>query len=304
MTDTSPPTRTLFASSFHGVARGERQFTAPLLSPLSTKWRWDLGVRLLLALSLLMLTSCAIIQTPAHVRIALFAPFEGRYREIGYNALYAARLALADSNNAQVDLLAVDDGGTNAASHAAALAQDPLVLAAVVLGDDGTSPEVLRAFGDIPLLVVGDWGAKPTGNNVFILSNPDIDQQLTVSQRISVTDAAALPAPVVGGDVFALQGFAKLRASLDGITVLSSGKLPTADFAARYKGSDPFAPEPGLLATQTYDAANLAAYGWAAGSRSAMRSFLAFDFPDGYWKDAEIHRYHYVNGVLAQDAVK
>jgi len=261
--------------------------------------RW--GMRLIL---ILVLSACAVVRAPQHVRIALFAPFEGRYREVGYNALYAARLALTDANTATVDLLPIDSGGTQAADHAKALAQDPLVLAAVVLGYDGTSPDTLKAFSDIPVLVVGDWGAKPTGNNVFIMSNPQIDEQLTVSPRISVTDAASQPAPVVGGDVFALEGFAKLRPSLDGVTVLSSGTLPSADFVQRYKASDQFAPEPGLLATLTYTAIDYAAFGWATGSRAGIRHWLAPMFTSGYYKDAVVHRYHYVNGSLAEDIVK
>lgn len=266
-------------------------------------------------LAFFVLTSCAVIQAPIHVRIALFAPFEGRYQEVGYNALYAARLAIADTDNAHVDLLAVDDGGTEAASHAAALAQDPLVLAAVVLGYDSTSPETLKAFGDIPVIVAGDWGAKPLGDSVFILSNPQIDQQLTVSPRVSVTDAAEAPAPVIGGEVFTLQGFAKLRSSLDGVTVLSSGTLPDADFVQRYQASDQFAPTPSLLATLSYQATRLAAVVAQDGSRNAATDMLdgrkslagiegSISFTNGYWDAAQIHRYHYVNGALTDDAVK
>ncbi|MBI1259823.1 MAG: hypothetical protein GC204_20335 [Chloroflexi bacterium] len=259
---------------------------------------------------ILILSSCAVVRAPEHTRIALFAPFEGRYREVGYNALYAARLALGDYSayysGVNVDLLPIDSGGIEAVNHAKALTQDPLVVAAVVLGYDGTSPETLQAFGDIPVLVVGDWGAKPTGDNVFILSNPQIDQQLTVSPRIDVTDAAALTAPIVGGDVFALEGFAKLQRSLDGVTVLSSGTLPDArtGFAERYKNGDPFTPEPGLLATLTHRATGMAMFWSGSGSRSTTRNYLAPDFPNGYWKDAEIHRYHYVNGSLTEDIVK
>ncbi len=266
-------------------------------------------------LAFLVLTSCAVIQAPANVRIALFAPFEGRYQEVGYNALYAARLAIADADNAHVDLLAVDDGGMEAASHAAALVQDPLVMAVVVLGYDGTSPDALKAFGDIPVIVAGDWGAKPIDDHVFILSNPQIDQQLTVSPRISVTDAAEAPAPVVGGDVFALQGFAKLRSSLDGVTVLSSGTLPDADFVKRYKASDQFAPMPNLLATLSYDATRLAVVVAQGGSRGAANDIMegrkplpgvkgSVSFTNGYWDAAQIHSYQYVNGVLTDDAVK
>jgi len=255
----------------------------------------------LLLCLLVLLSACAVVRAPEHTRIALFAPFEGRYREIGYNALYAARLALADAHNESVDLLAVDSGGTEAAHHAKALAQDPLVMAAIVLGYDSTSADALQAFGDIPVLVVGDWGAKPIGDHVYILSNPQIDQQITAPSRISVIDAATLPSLIVGNDVFALEGFAKLRTSLDGVTVLSSGTLPDADFTQRYKAGDQFAPEPGLLATLTYTATSKAVSALSAGSRTAARNFLVADFSNGYQKDAQIHRYRYVNGSLTED---
>ena len=48
-------------------------------------------------------------QTEPPPVIALFAPFEGRYQEFGYDALYAARLALADQDSV-IDLVAYDDG--------------------------------------------------------------------------------------------------------------------------------------------------------------------------------------------------
>lgn len=270
-----------------------------------------------LLILLILLSACAFTHAPTP-RVALFAPFEGRYREVGYDALYAARLALADTNGGSdapaVDLLAVDDGGTQAASHAAALAADPLVQAVVVLGYDGTAPETLAAFGDLPVLVVGSWGAASTSDSVFILANSGLDAELTAAPRISVTDAAALPAPVVGGEVFALTGFAQLRAALDSVTVISSGALPDAAFAERYTGSDPFAPQPGLLATLSYDATRMATLAAQTGSRASARVWLGaaayaglngtIRFADGYWADAPIHRYHYVGGSLTEDVVK
>ena len=264
-------------------------------APLRIAWIILLG---------LSFAACAVVRTPQNMRIALFAPFEGRYREIGYNALYAARLGVAESRNVTADLLAVDDGGTEAANRAAALAQDPLVLAVIALGYDATSPETLRALGDIPVLIVGEWGAQPIGDNVFIFSNPEIAEQISTPPRISVTDAAALPAPVVGTDVMALEGFAKLRDELDGMTVLSRGELPDAEFTARYKGDDPFAPEPGLLATLTNAATSIAVFGFGTGSRAGVRNWLAPSFLDGYWENAEMHRYIYVDGILTEDTVE
>ncbi len=251
------------------------------------------------------MSACAVTHTSNIARIALLAPFEGRYREIGYNALYAARLALADTGDPQVELLPIDAGGDQAANRARAFTFDPQIKVVILLGYDSTTPQTLQALGDLPALVVGGWGATPDGDHVFILSNPQID-----AAQVSVTAAAQMPAPVTGGDVFALIGFAKLRSSLTGVTVLSSGSLPTADFAARYGGGDPFAPAPGLLATLTYDAARIAVQ---AAESAAPRDFIAavdysglngvIRFKDGYWQDAPIHHYQYVNGQLTTDSV-
>jgi hypothetical protein len=257
-----------------------------------------------LALVALAVNICAVVRSSERVKVALFAPFEGRYREIGYNALYAARLALRENPRAQVDLLAVDDGGTEAVNRARALALDPLVMGVIALGYDATTPETLAAFGDIPVIVVGEWGVEPINDNVFIFSSPEIAEQISTPLLVSVTDAAALPGPIVGGDVLALEGFAELRDLLDGVTVLSSGRLPDDAYAERYKGDDPFAPEPGLLARLTTSATSITIYGWGAGSRAAMRDYLAVDFPNGYYENAEVHRYEYVNRSLTENAVE
>ena len=260
---------------------------------------------MLFALLLVLLCACAVVRAEQRVKIALFAPFEGRYREVGYNALYAARLALRENQRDYVDLLAVDDGGTEAVNHARALVQDPLVMGVIALGYDATAPDVLAAFGDLPVMIVGEWGATPISDNTFILSNPQISAQINTPARVSVTDAATLPAPLVGGDVLALEGFAKLRESLDSVIVLSSGSLPddnlrTENYRARYKGDDPFAPEPGLLAGMTTTAISFAAVVYP-NNRSALSNYLRPAFPNGYWRDAEVHRYVYVDGVLVAE---
>jgi hypothetical protein len=272
-----------------------------------------MSVRRLGALVLVtLLSACAVTHTPPVVRAALLAPFEGRYREVGYNALYSARLAVQDAGGMQVEILPIDDGGTpeSAADRARALTFDPLVRAVVVLGYNATEAQTLRAFGDLPVLVVGDWGAQPETERVFILANPMLDDLRTTPPRIEVTDAAALPAPFVCSEVCALEQFPRLRAALDGITVVSSGQLPNTDFTERYRAGNEFAPQPGLLASLTYDAAKIAtsaALDTIALNSVAARSEIAtlftqttFDgingqirFADGYWADAPIHRYRF-----------
>jgi ABC-type branched-subunit amino acid transport system substrate-binding protein len=195
------------------------------------------------------------------VRIALLAPFEGRYREVGYNALYAARLALLDSGLNNVELLPIDDGGAveSAESRARALNLNPQTQIALVVGYSASSERVQGAFGDVPVILVGNWSAQPVVDTAFALSSPRHAELMTVPPDVSVTEAARLEAPLVGGEVFALAQFPKLRDSLDSITIVSSASLPDTAFRERYQALDSFAPEPGLLGTLTYDAASMAA---------------------------------------------
>ncbi len=247
---------------------------------------------------MLLVSACA--PGPREIsRIALLAPFEGRYREVGYNALYAAKLALQDTYSS-IELLPVDDGGTvgSAADRARALAGDPLVKAVVVLGYAATDADTQRAFGDLPVLVVGSWGAKPETNNILVLSNPFVDEMVTVFSRAGVTEAARFETPLSGGEVVALEQFTRLRPSLDGIRVLSSGGLPDAAFSERYAQAGLYVPAPGLLATLTYDA-----FGWlilALQSPDVMTTLTTttyngingtIRFEQGYWADAPVHQY-------------
>ncbi len=99
----------------------------------------------LLCCVLVLLSSCAspIVRFPGTVRptvkIGLVAPFEGRYRYVGYDVIYAVRLALREVNASggvggySVELVAYDDGGdpTMAAEQARKLSVDPEVIAAL-----------------------------------------------------------------------------------------------------------------------------------------------------------------------------
>lgn len=99
----------------------------------------------LLASIVLLLTSCQ--GTQPVVRIGLVAPFEGRHRRVGYDLIYAARLAIRECNAAgciggyRVELVALDDGGSPemAVRAAQTLAIDPLVVAVVGHWREGTT---------------------------------------------------------------------------------------------------------------------------------------------------------------------
>lgn len=117
----------------------------------------------MLALALALLGGCASVDPV--VKVGLVAPFEGRDRGVGYDAIYAARLAVRQANAAggigghRLALVALDDRGDAelAAGAAAALAVDPDVVA--VIGH--YRPETTAAAADLytehglPLLVAG-----------------------------------------------------------------------------------------------------------------------------------------------------
>jgi ABC-type branched-subunit amino acid transport system substrate-binding protein len=98
------------------------------------------GAVLLIAICPWLLVSCAFPGSTAPVvKFGLIAPFEGRYRPIGYDAIYAARLAVREQNAAggvrgyRVELVAYDDGGdaNSAVERARQLALDPQVVAVI-----------------------------------------------------------------------------------------------------------------------------------------------------------------------------
>ena len=95
-------------------------------------------VALVLGIGYLMLVSACSSTRPV-IKFGLVAPFEGRYRPIGYDAIYAARLAVRERNtsggvgNYRVELVAYDDGGDAQAAteRARQLALDPQVVAVI-----------------------------------------------------------------------------------------------------------------------------------------------------------------------------
>jgi hypothetical protein len=197
--------------------------------------------------------------------IILLAPFEGRYREIGYEALYAARLALLDADSS-LDLLPIDDGGTSdlAAQRADAFAQlENTPTAVILLGYNATSPDVQGALSPLPALIVGWWGNEAQFSHVSELFPQSIVTRVDEADREPLPELARKPDLDLIGDVGGLLGFARLRLTsalpVETITVISSGRLPDPEFSQRYLNSAPFAPPPRLIASQVYDAVRLIA---------------------------------------------
>ncbi len=149
---------------------------------------WCTRLRLALCLLLLVLVLPAGCSFPGSVRptvkIGLVAPFEGRYRYIGYDVIYAVRLALREVNSAggiggyNVELVAYDDGGDPALAlqQARKLAIDPQVVAVIGHFRDETTLAGLDVYQDagIPLIAPGVLASSLTDgrDGVFRLGPP------------------------------------------------------------------------------------------------------------------------------------
>jgi branched-chain amino acid transport system substrate-binding protein len=117
---------------------------------------------LLACACLLFLGSCASLSVEPVIKIGLVAPFEGRYRYVGYDVIYAVRLALREANAAggvggyRVELAAYDDQADPvlAVEQARKLAVDPDVVATIGHFLEETSMASLSAYGQagIPLV--------------------------------------------------------------------------------------------------------------------------------------------------------
>lgn len=115
---------------------------------------------------LLLLVSCAFPGTVRPtVKIGLVAPFEGRYRYVGYDVIYAVRLAVREANAAggvggySIELVAYDDAADPmmALEQARKLSIDPEVIVAIGHFRFGTTTAAMDAYAKagIPLLSPG-----------------------------------------------------------------------------------------------------------------------------------------------------
>ncbi len=116
-----------------------------------------------------LLSSC--ISTPPVIKIGLVAPFEGRQREIGYDVIYSARLAVRAINEAggingqRVALVALDDGGNVkfARETAVSLTLDPAVVAVIGHWTPETTAVAQPIYADaqLPFIPITDSSFPP-----------------------------------------------------------------------------------------------------------------------------------------------
>jgi len=172
---------------------------------------------LYLTLAGLLCLGCTPLQTPHILKIGIAAPFEGRYRDIGYDAIYAARLAVREINTAggvggnRLELVAYDDRGELelAARVAGNLATDPDVVAVIGHYRPETSAVAgsVYAQAGLPYVVVGGWG--PNNGMARTLTAPPDAWAQAVKELVG--DGPAVPGSFLGagdlGQALAMRGW-------------------------------------------------------------------------------------------------
>jgi hypothetical protein len=202
---------------------------------------------------MLILSACSAVP-PAPHKIALLAPFEGQYRDIGYEALYAAQMSLKEGynsvNSASFIILPLDDGGTiaSARERAQALTYDSSIVFVLALGPYATAPDVQEAYGDLQVLMVGYWPSIPQRDNIAAFTADFRDVLPTVPDPYLPHDE-----PLVGGELLSLSQF-----DVEDCTIWSSAAIMSDDFRARYEAMNPFAPPARLIGSLAYAAASVA----------------------------------------------
>jgi ABC-type branched-subunit amino acid transport system substrate-binding protein len=182
----------------------------------------------------LFLTACTASTQPV-VKIGLVAPFEGRYRSIGYEAIYAARLAIREINakggisGHRIELVALDDRGEpeRAMTAARQLVLDPQVVAVVGHLQPDSSAAAMKVYCEAGLPVIAVESVKKACEDAFALGSAPRDQW-PEDQLVFVSN---VPDP--------------------------NGLLAAQDFVKNYNAIPIDGTRAGPIALQTYDAMSL-----------------------------------------------
>ena len=156
------------------------------------------GIGTLLIGLVILLNSCTGVDPV--VKIGLVGPFEGRHRDIGYDVVYSARLAIREINeNGGIDghrlaLVALDDFGDPEIAQETAEASilDPGVVAVVGHWLPETTGSAAKLYTEADLAFVA------AGNEPFDPFNPEdlpVDFQMAYE---AVTPFDEVPGPLAG----------------------------------------------------------------------------------------------------------
>ena len=216
--------------------------------------KWRIGT---IGLALLVLSACVPVARPA-VKIGLVAPFEGRYRDTGYEVIYGVRLAVREANQRglggySLELLSLDDSGDAgmAVTQAQKMATDPQVVGVVGHWLDETTlaaaPEYARS--GLPLLATSPSPQlDPTAFRLWP-TQASLDAQIQPAWQPSAQpfQAGWGETPFWSGGSSRLYLLAPAPMPAD---------TPDASFAVRYRALSN-GVEPNAYAVLAYDAARL-----------------------------------------------
>jgi ABC-type branched-subunit amino acid transport system substrate-binding protein len=246
----------------------------------------------------LSLAACFPITRPV-LKIALVAPFDGRYRDVGYEVTFAYRLAIREVNQAggvggySIEMLSLDDAGDPdmAGEQARKIIADPQVMAVIGHWMEATTRAAAPLYdaAGIPLVAVGATSDLPASAFRLWLTESDYASALSPLPHCplpcdSLEDLTWLAAhPRAAGPVTWQQPqFASLAGEgAEGVSVIAPAPLPADSgdpgLADRYRPMA-FGSEPRSNAVLAYDATRLifeAIARAAAANKTATRSGVA-----------------------------
>ena len=240
---------------------------------------------LLVFAGLFTLTACFPPSLPRVIKIGLVAPFEGRYRYVGYDAIYAARLAVREINAADgvggwsLELVAYDDRADPEFAHTTArnLIIDPDVVAVIGHYRQASTDAASAVYAEagMPLLAVGAWLTQTARED----SRAPVWQMVPSPEQMAVAmaeaaDISPLESPLVGGIfpfksslvegtfLFTSPPSGGIEGGMDwreGTLFVTPYPLPRdvpglEAWDAAYRDVGPHVPDPGVYALPTYEA--------------------------------------------------
>jgi len=250
--------------------------------------------RLFVIAAMVPLITACFPESQDTIKIGIVAPFSGRYREIGYQAIHGARLALSEFRAAggplaqSVELLALDDTGdaTAAIEQANKLLSDPNVVAVIGhwLDDTTTAAAPIYSRAGVPILATSAEPSNPShGGSMFFRLYPTKAALTEATRKTarsynaastclcdvisgSVTIAASLVenpgVSVVGGPLWSLQEFVRIAGpNADGSYFITPAPHPlvapeASTFLARYRSAFPDEPI-GWVSVHAFEAARV-----------------------------------------------
>lgn len=269
----------------------------------------------LLLLSFTAFSAACTTVAPPLVKIGLVAPFSGPYREVGYQALYGARLALSEHNiapitpNYHVELIAFDDKAhaATATEQAKKLISDPNVVAVIGhwLEHTTVASAPLFSSAQVPMLATATLPNKEIHDKPYLFRlypNEDVllNQLRTAALRHSVKytcncnitsgsellNSIKLSAPnatAVGGPIWSLEGFISLAGeSAEGSYFITPAPHPlvsphTSEFLHNYRKAFP-GQNIGWVSVHAYEATRILLNALKE-SQSPTRTHVASSLP-------------------------